>query len=231
MVLMHAIDEAFTRHPFYGTRRMTAYLCQLGHAINRKRVQRLYGLMGLETVYPKPNVSQRHAEHKVYPYLLRDITIDRVNQVWSTDITYIRLTKGFVYLMAIIDWHSRYVLDWQLSTTLEADFCLEALKRALEKGQCEIFNTDQGSQFTAVPFVTLLLQKGIKVSMDGKGRALDNIFVERLWRSLKYELIYLMELHSAGEARQYIGEYWKFYNDERPHQSLHYKTPRQIYFA
>jgi len=228
---MNLIDEEFTRHPFYGTRRMTAYLRHLGHKINRKRTQNLYRLMGLEANYPKPNLSKKHPEHKIYPYLLEDMKIDRVNQVWSTDITYIRLREGFVYLMAIIDWHSRYVLDWQLSTTLEADFCIEALARTLEKGRCEIFNTDQGSQFTAVAFVNLLLNNGIQVSMDGKGRALDNVFVERLWRSLKYELIYQMEFKSVREAKKSICEYFVFYNNERFHQSLNYKTPRQVYFS
>lgn len=228
---MNLIDEEFTRHPFYGTRRMTAYLRHLGHEINRKRVQRLYGLMGLEAIYPKPNLSQKHLEHKIYPYLLRDLEINRINQVWSTDITYIRLQEGFAYLMAIIDWHSRYVLEWELSTTLDADFCIEALKRALKQGKCEIFNTDQGSQFTAINFVDLLVKNGIQVSMDGKGRALDNVFVERLWRSLKYELIYQMELKSVREAKKHIGEYFVFYNDERFHQSLSYQTPRQVYFT
>jgi putative transposase len=228
---MNQIDEEFTRHPFYGTRRMTVYLRGLGYEINRKRVQKLYGLMGLETIYPKPNLSQRHVGYKVYPYLLRNKKIDHVDQVWSTDITYIRLTEGFVYLMAIIDWHSRYVLDWQISTTLEAGFCVEALARVLGKGGCEIFNTDQGSQFTSTDFIGLLLKHGIQISMDGKGRALDNIFVERLWRSLKYELVYQMELKSVHEAKKYIAGYFQFYNDERPHQSLNYQTPRQVYFA
>lgn len=231
VLLTNLIDEEFTRHPFYGTRRMTAYLRHLGYEINRKRIQSLYRLMGLEANYPKPNLSKKHPEHKIYPYLLEDVKIDRVNQVWSTDITYIRLREGFAYLMAIIDWRSRYVLDWQLSTTLEADFCIEALARVLEKSKCEIFNTDQGSQFTAIDFVNLLLSQGIQVSMDGKGRALDNIFVERLWRSLKYELIYQMEYESVREAKKGIGEYFLFYNDERFHQSLNYKTPRQVYFS
>lgn len=228
---MNLIDEEFTRHPFYGTRRMTAYLRYLGHSVNRKRIQRLYSLLGLEAVYPKPNLSRKHPEHKIYPYLLKGLEINRSNQVWSTDITYIRLKEGFVYLMAIIDWYSRFVLDWQLSTTLDADFCIKTLERALERNKCEIFNTDQGSQFTAINFVSLLLKNGIQISMDGKGRALDNIFVERLWRSLKYELIYQMELTSVHEARHHIDEYFKFYNDERFHQSLNYKTPRQMYYA
>jgi putative transposase len=186
--------------------------------------------MGLETVYPKPNLSRANKEHIIFPYLLRGVTINRVNQVWSTDITYIRLKQGFVYLVAIIDWYSRYVLDWEISTTLEADFCIEALTRALARGCCDIFNTDQGSQFTSHSFTGLLSANGISISMDGKGRALDNIFVERLWRSLKYEMVYLMELTTVSETRQEIGGYFNFYNNERPHQSLGYKTPSEIYF-
>jgi len=231
LLLMNLIDEEFTRHPFYGTRRMTAYLCHLGYEINRKKVQGLYRLMGLEANYPKPNLSKKHPEHKIYPYLLKDVEIERIDQVWSTDITYIRLQGGFVYLIAIIDWRSRYVLEWELSTTLEADFCIETLARALEQGRCEIFNTDQGAQFTASNFVKLLLDKGIEVSMDGKGRALDNVFVERLWRSLKYELIYQMEYKSVREAKKGIGEYFLFYNNERFHQALNYKTPKEVYFS
>ena len=228
---MNLIDEEFTRHPFYGTRRMVAYLRYLGYAVNRKRIQGLYRFMGLEANYPKPNLSKKHPEHKIYPYLLGGVKIDRANQVWSADITYIRLKEGFAYLMAIIDWHSRYVLGWQLSTTLGADFCIEVLARILVHSQCEIFNTDQGSQFTAVGFVDLLLSKGIRVSMDGKGRALNNVFIERLWRSLKYELIYQMEYNSVREAKKGIGEYFLFYNDERFHQALNYKTPKEVYFS
>lgn len=227
--LMRLIDEEFTRHPFYGTRRMQVYLEQLGHIVNRKKLQRLYRFMGIETIYPKPNLSKRHPEHKIYPYLLRGLIIDRVDQVWSADITYIRLTEGFVYLVAIIDWFSRYVLDWQISTTLDSDFCIETLARVLATGKCEIFNVDQGAQFTATGFVNLLLQNNIQVSMDGRGRALDNIFIERLWRSLKYELIYLIEILTPREARHHIGGYFGFYNDERPHQALNYKTPAIIY--
>ena len=228
---MNLVDEEFTRHPFYGTRRMVAYLRHLGYEVNRKRVQGLYRIMGLEANYPKPNLSKIHSEHKIYPYLLRGVKIDRINQVWSADITYIRLKEGFAYLMAIIDWHSRYVLGWQLSTTLGADFCTEVLTHALERSRCEIFNTDQGSQFTATDFVGLLLSKGIQISMDGRGRALDNVFIERLWRSLKYELIYQMEYGSVREAKKGIGEYFLFYNDKRFHQALNYKTPREVYFS
>ncbi len=229
LLLMQLIDEEYTRHPFYGTRKMIAYLRNQGHRVNRKRVQRLYRLMGLEAVYPKPKLSNRNLEHKVYPYLLRGIEINRCNQVWSTDITYIRLKHGFVYLMAIIDWHSRYVIDWQLSTTLDSDFCEEALGRALLCGKCEIFNTDQGSQFTSDGFTKLLLNKDVKISMDGKGRALDNIFVERLWRSVKYEMVYPSQWEAVQDARMGLKGYFEFYNGERPHQSLNYKTPWSVY--
>jgi putative transposase len=230
-LLMRLIDEEYTRHPFLGTRRMLVYLRNLGHAVNRKRVQSLYELMGLEAVYPKPNLSQRNTEHKVYPYLLRGVKIERVNQVWSTDITYVRLKQGFVYLMAIIDWFSRYVLDWQISTTLEAEFCTETLSRVLSHALCEIFITDQGSQSTAKNFVDQLLERKIQVSMDGKGRALDNIFVERLWRPVKYECVYLRDFQTALEAKEQIGIYFNFYNNERPHQSLDYQTPKDLYFS
>ena len=187
--------------------------------------------MGLEAVYAKPNTSEAHPDHQVYPYLLRGVVIQHCDQVWSTDITYIRLAHGFVYLMAVIDWHSRYVLGWALSTTLEADFCIEAVGELLENGQCEIFNTDQGAQFTTSRFTQPLLDKQIKVSMDGRGRALDNIFVERLWRSVKYEYVYLQELQTVQQAREGLSEYFRFYNQERLHQSLDYKTPEQVYLA
>ena len=228
---MQLIDEEYTKHPFYGTRRMRTYLRNQGYWVNRKQVQRLYRLMGLEAVYPKPKLSKRNLAHKVYPYLLRNVEINRCNQVWSTDITYIRLKHGFVYLMAIIDWHSRYVIDWQLSTTLDSDFCEEALTRALSRGKCEIFNTDQGSQFTSDGFTKILLNNGIKISMDGKGRALDNIFVERLWRSVKYEIVFPSQWETVQDARIGLKEYFEFYNCERPHQSLNYKTPWSVYSA
>lgn len=231
LLLMQLIDEEYTKHPFYGSRRMRVYLRSLGHDVNRKRVQRLYCLMGLEAVYPKPKLSKRNVDHKVYPYLLRGVAINHCNQVWSADITYIRLKNGFVYLVAIIDWYSRYVIDWQLSTTLDADFCQEVLTRALLHGKCEIFNTDQGSQFTSDGFTKLLQDSGIKISMDGKGRALDNIFVERLWRSVKYEAVYPGQWETVKVARNGLKEYFEFYNRERPHQSLGYKTPAEIYFA
>ena len=229
LLLMNLIDEEYTKHPFYGTRRMMHYLRNLGHWVNRKRIRRLYRLMGLEAIYPKPNLSKANIAHKKYPYLLRGIEINRCNQVWSTDITYIRLKHGFVYLIAIIDWHSRYVIDWQLSTTLEADFCVEVLKRALKTGKCEIFNTDQGSQFTCDDFTEVLLEHKIQISMDGKGRALDNIFVERLWRSVKYEAVFSGQWETVQDARIGLHAYFKFYNHERLHQSLNYKTPWSVY--
>lgn len=227
--LMHLLDEQFTKTPFYGVLKMREYLRQLGHWINEKRVRRLLRLMGIEAIYPKPNLSKANPEHKIYPYLLRNVEIVRPDQVWSTDITYIRMKQGFVYLTAIIDWFSRYVLDWQLSTTLESNFCVETLTRVLTKGNCEIFNTDQGSQFTAAAFVNLLLMHEIKISMDGRGRALDNVFVERLWRSVKYELIYLMEFNTVVEVKKALTEYFIFYNTKRFHQALNYKTPLEIY--
>lgn len=227
--LMSLIDEEYTHHPFLGSRRMRAYLQGLGYEVNRKRIQNLYQKMGLETAYPKPNLSRANKEHAIFPYLLRGIPIVRSNQVWSTDITYIRMQQGFVYLMAVIDWFSRYVLDWEISTTLEADFCIETLGRVLANGRCDIFNTDQGSQFTDQRFTGLLNMNGVKISMDGKGRAIDNIFVERLWRSVKYECVYLMELTTVSEVKKQIGSYFEYYNNERPHQSLNYQTPKAIY--
>lgn len=229
LLLMREVDKEYTRHPFYGSRRMAAYLRSLGYEANRKRVQLLYRCMGLEAVYPKPNLSQGNKQHCVFPYLLRGLTVDRINQVWSTDITYIRLSSGFVYLMAVIDWYSRYVLDWSISTTLASDFCIDTVGGLLLNNHCEIFNTDQGAQFTTHKFTDPLLSKGIQVSMDGKGRALDNIFVERLWRSLKYECVYPMNFTTVKEARQHIGEYFTFYNRQRPHQSLRYRTPAEVY--
>jgi putative transposase len=231
LYLMRLLDEQYTKTPFYGVLKMTEFLCSLGYSVNPKRVRRLLRTMGLEAVYQKPNLSQPHPDHTVYPYLLRGVAIERCNQVWSCDITYIRLQHGFVYLLAVIDWYSRYVLDWALSTTLEADFCIETVSGLLERGRCEIFNTDQGSQFTTPRFTEPLLAQGVKVSMDGRGRALDNIFVERLWRTVKYEYIYLHELASVNEARCGLAQFFKFYNNERFHQALDYKTPAQIYGA
>lgn len=229
LLLMHELDKQYTETPFYGVLKMTEHLRQQGHQVNAKRVRRLLRKMGLEAVYPKPKLSQANPEHKVFPYLLRDLPIDRCNQVWSTDVTYIRMRHGFVYLMAIIDWYSRYVLNWALSTTLEADFCIIALNEALAASQCEIFNTDQGSQFTTHRFTQPLLDKGIQVSMDGRGRALDNIFVERLWRSVKYEKVYLNDFETVKQAYQGLKEYFDFYNHRRLHQSLDYLTPAEVY--
>jgi putative transposase len=228
--LMRLIDEQFTRVPFYGVRKMTAWLRDVKkREVNLKRVRRLMRLMGLEAIYPKPRLSLSAPGHRIYPYLLRGMKIDRVNQVWSTDITYIRLHAGFIYLVAVIDWHSRYVLSWEISTTMENDFCLSALDRALHAGQPEIFNSDQGSQFTSNAFTGILKEREIKISMDGRGRALDNIFVERLWRSVKYEEVYLNDYATVPQAVERIGRYFNFYNRERLHQSLDYKTPEAVY--
>jgi putative transposase len=228
--LMHRLDELYTEHPYYGVRRMTACLCKEGEEVNEKRIRRLLRLLGLEAIYPKPNLSKPNREHVIYPYLLRGVEIVRKDQVFSADITYIRLSKGFVYLVAVIDWFSRYVLDWQVSTSLEAEFCIETLERVLNKSKPEIFNTDQGSQFTSPRFVKPLVSHGINVSMDGRGRALDNVFVERLWRSLKQEKVYLESFKTVSDAQKGINEYFDFYNHRRPHQSLDYKTPAEIYF-
>jgi putative transposase len=227
--LMRLIDEQYTRAPFYGRRRMTAWLRDRGHDVNRKRVTRLMQVMGIEAVYPKPNLSRGAAGHTIYPYLLQGMEIARVNQVWSTDITYIRMARGFLYLVAVMDWFSRYVLSWALSLTMELDFCLEALRRALRRGQPEIFNSDQGPQFTSDEFTGELDERHIAISMDGRGRCLDNIFIERLWRSLKYEEVYLKDYQLVSEAQAGIGRYMRFYNHERLHQSLGYRTPASVY--
>jgi putative transposase len=229
--LMRLIDEQYTRAPFYGSRRMTAWLVAQGFPVNRKRVSRLMALMGIEAVYPKPRLSQPGEGHKIYPYLLRGVAVERVNQVWSTDITYIRMAQGFVYLVAVMDWFSRFVLSWSLSLTMEIDFCIEALKIALRRGRPEIFNSDQGSQFTSEKFTAELEARKIAISMDGCGRCMDNIFIERLWRSLKYEEVYLKDYQSVTEARAGIGNYFRFYNQERLHQSLEYRTPAGLYLA
>ena len=228
--MMRRIDEIFTDYPFYGPRRMVCALKDEGYSIGRKKVRRYYQLLGLRTVYPKMNLSRRNLEHKVYPYLLRNVPIIVPNQVWSADITYIRLREGFVYLVAVIDWYSRKVLSWRVSNTLESTFCVEALEDAITGyGKPDIFNTDQGVQFTSHKFTELLESHEIAISMDGKGRALDNVFIERFWRSLKQEKIYRMELESVKEAKQAIEEYMAFYNTLRPHQSLDYKTPHAVY--
>jgi putative transposase len=226
---MRLLDAQYTATPFYGTRRMTAWLRSQGYAVNRKRVTRLMRQMGMEAIYTKPQLSQPGVGHKIYPYLLRGVKIERVNHVWSADIIYIRLQQGFIYLVAVIDWWSRYVLSWAVSVTLDGYFCLEALERALRGGRPEIFNTDQGAQFTSRAFTERLRQGEIQISMDGRGRALDNVFVERLWRSVKYEEVYLREYNTVREARQGLGRYFGFYNEERLHQALGYRTPAAVY--
>jgi putative transposase len=229
--IMRLLDEQYTRAPFYGSRRMTEWLATKGYEVNRKRVSRLMEVMGIEAVYPRPRLSQPGQGHRIYPYLLRDVKVERVNQVWSADITYIRMVQGFLYLVAIMDWFSRFVLSWSLSLTMEVDFCIEALKRALRRGPPGIFNTDQGSQFTSEKFTGNLTERQIAISMDGRGRCMDNIFIERLWRSLKYEEVYLKDYASVAEARAGIDVYFRFYNHERLHQSLDYRTPAGIYLA
>jgi len=228
--LMDLIDDQHTRTPFYGSRRLKAWLNQQGYKINRKRVQRLMRLMRIEAIYPKSKLSRRNEEHKVYPYLLRDVQIKRPDHVWSTDISYIRIGKGFAYLTAVIDWFSRYVLSWRLSNTLENTFCVDVLEEALNISKPEIFNTDQGSQYTAANFLKPLQENHIQISMDSRGRALDNIFVERLWRTVKYEEVYLKDYQSMKDAQSSLKQYFKFYNTERIHQALQYKTPESIYW-
>lgn len=229
LALMALIDREYTAHPFLGSRRMTTWLRGEGHEVNRKRVQRLMRLMGLEAVYPKPRLSLRGAGHKVYPYLLRGVAIERADQVWSTDITYIPMPNGFMYLTAVMDWHSRFVLSWKLSNTLDTEFCLEALEEALRGGCPEVFNTDQGVQFTSATFTGRLEAAGAKVSMDGKGRCLDNVFVERLWRTVKYEEIYLLRHETVPALQSGLTRYFGYYNRERGHQSLANRTPAEVY--
>ena len=232
LLLMRRIDALYLAAPFYGSRRMVAALRRKGWAVNRKRVRRLMRVMRIEAIYQKPDTSRPHPEHVVYPYLLRGLAIDRPNQVWCADITYIPMAKGFVYLVAVMDWHSRRVLAWRLSAGMETGFCTEALQEALERyGAPEIFNTDQGAQFTSAEFTGVLAASGIRISMDGKGRYLDNIFIERLWRSLKYEDVYIKAYASVLEARRGIGGWLTFYNDERLHQALGYLTPREVFQA
>ena len=227
--LMALMDRQYLKTPFYGSRRMKAWLRGQGHPVGRKKIRRMMRLMGLEAIYRRPNTSKPTPEHRVYPYLLKGVKIYRVNQVWTADITYIPMARGFLYLVAIMDWYSRYVLAWRLSNTLEVDFCVEALEDALGKAKPEIFNTDQGSQFTSEAFTGILLEQGIQISMDGKGRYTDNIFVERLWRSIKYEEVYLKAYQNGTEARKGIGAYLDFYNRERPHQALGYRTPGEMF--
>lgn len=228
--LMRHIDELYTEDPTRGTRRMCAALRRRGIEIGRGKARKIMQLLGIAAIYRKPNLSKPCPGHKIYPYLLRNVKITRVNQVWSTDITYIRLEHGFAYLTAVIDWYSRYVLAWRLSTSLDAGFCVDTLKEALDKyGNPEIFNTDQGSQFTSEDFTDELKKRGIKISMDGKGRALDNVFVERLWRTVKYEDVYLKDYGNIIECRKGLGEFFERYNNHREHQSLEYRYPKEVY--
>ena len=223
--LMTLIDKQYLKTPFFGSRRMTHHLRKEGFQVNRKRVQRLMRLMGIEAIYTKPRTSKPSKENKIYPYLLRDLTIEKPDQVWCSDITYIPMKKGFVYLVAVMDWHSRYIVSWRLSNSMDTSFCTEALEDALAQGTPSIFNTGQGSQYTSSDFTEMLKEKEVAISMDGKGRYLDNIFIERLWRSLKYEEVYLKAYEDIKEARVSIADWIRFYNFERPHQSLNYSTP------
>lgn len=230
-LIKRRMDEVYTEHPFYGYRRLAVILRNEGYQINGKKVRRLMREMGIQAIYPKPKTSIPDTQHRKYPYLLKDVEINRVNQVWSMDITYIPMRKGFLYLTAVIDWHSRYVLSWRLSNSMETRFCVDALQEALDKyGNPEIFNTDQGAQFTSNAFTGLLEAQGVNISMDGKGRALDNIFVERLWRTVKYEEIYLKDYENGHEAFLELKRYFDFYNSRRPHQSLQYKTPEAVFY-
>jgi putative transposase len=230
--LMRLIDEVFMKHPFFGARRIRSILRREHEKqVTRKRVRRLMKLMGLEAIYRKPRTSKPNPENKIYPYLLRGVDINRPNQVWCSDITYIPMAKGFVYLVAVMDWNSRYILSWRLSNTLDDEFCIEAVAESLSGARPEIFNTDQGSQFTSEDFVNQLLKAGVLVSMDGRGRCMDNIFVERLWRSLKYEEVYLNPYSTTHEARRAIEKWITFYNNERPHQALGYQTPAEVHFG
>jgi putative transposase len=230
LLLLALIDAEYTRHPFYGSRKMVVHLDKMGHLVNRKRVQRLMGILGLAGMAPGPNTSRPHPQHKIYPYLLRGMNVTRPNQVWSTDITYVRLDRGFVYLAAVIDWYSRKVLAWRLSNTLDSGFCVDCLEQSLRSyGIPEIFNTDQGCQFTSDAFTGVLTVHGIAISMDGRGRALDNIFVERLWRSVKHEDVYLKGYVTLPELQLGLTDYFTFYNTERPHQALGNSTPLHVY--
>lgn len=229
--LMGLIDKQYTKTPFYGVPKMTAYLKRVGFEVNPKRIRRLMRTMGLEAIYPKPRLSIALAEHKKYPYLLKDLKIERADQVWCADITYIRMVHGFMYLIAIMDWYSRYVLSWELSNTLDTAFCLDALEKALAISVPDIFNNDQGSQFTSFDFTSRLAAAKIRISMDGRGRVFDNIFVERLWRSLKYEEVYLKNYEDGYDAKRSLAKYFQFYNEERLHESLDYATPHEIYFG
>lgn len=227
--LMRLLDEQYMQTPFYGSRRMAWWLQEQGYKVNRKRIQRLLRLMGLEAVYPRPRTSDPNLEHRIYPYLLRNLAISKVNQVWSADITYIPMSRGFMYLVAILDWHSRYVVAWRLSNSLDSDFCVEALQAALALGQPQIFNTDQGCQFTSRAFTSVLEQRQIAISMDGRGRALDNVFIERLWWSVKYEDVYLRSYETVLELEAGLAAYFEFYCRRRPHSSLENRMPWDVY--
>ena len=227
--LMRHIDELYMKYPFYGSRRMAVVLSHNGNPVNRKRVQRLMRLMGIEAIYTKPRTTLSEPEHEKYPYLLRDVEINRCDQVWSTDITYIRLRQGFMYLVAVMDWYSRLVLSWELSNSIDSSFCVSALEQALRRGKPAIFNTDQGSQFTSADFTKVLKDANVKISMDGRGRWVDNVFIERLWRTVKYEEVYLKDYDDVPEAIRSLGAFFRFYNTERPHQSLNYDTPLEVY--
>jgi putative transposase len=229
LYLMNLIDEQFTRTPFYGVEKMTAWLRRQGQEVNRKRVRRLMRLMGLEAIYPKQRLSLPNQAHKKYPYLLRNLAIVHPDHVWCADITYIRMLHGFVYLTAVMDWYSRFVLAWEISTTLDSSFCLLAMEQALELSKPQIFNSDQGSQFTSLEFTQRLEQRDIRISMDSRGRVYDNIFVERLWRSVKYEEVYLHQYQTVSEARNGLARYFLFYNMERLHETLGYQTPYEVY--
>ena len=229
LALMQAMDRQYLETPFFGSRRMRVWLERQGMVVGRKRVQRLMRIMGLRAIYRGPGTSRPAPEHRVFPYLLRNVQITQPNQVWAADITYLPMARGFLYLVAIMDWHSRYVVSWRLSNTLEADFCIEVLQEALGQGQPKVFNTDQGSRFTSGGFIHVLQDHGVKISMDGKGRYRDNIFVERLWRTVKYEEVYLKAYTSASEARRELGAYFRFYNNQRPHQALGYRTPAEVF--
>lgn len=227
--LMRLIDEQYLRRPFFGSRKMTLWLGQQGYEVNRKRVQRLMRLMGIEAIYRKPRTTIRNVENKVYPYLLRNVEITHPDQVWSTDITYIPLRRGFMYLVAIMYWFSRHIVSWRLSNSLDTSFCLDALEESLSPTKPEIFNSDQGVQFTSMAFTSVLESHDIAISMDGRGRALDNVFIERLWRTIKYEDIYLKDYEDVDELYEGLTSYLAFYDRERPHQALDYRTPNEVY--
>jgi putative transposase len=231
LALMRVIDAEYLKHPYLGSRRMAEHLVRAGHGVNRKRMQRLMRIMGIEAIYPRKNTSRAARGHKVYPYLLRDLKVERANQVWCSDITYLPMRRGFMYLVAVMDWYSRYVLTWEISNTLDASFCVEALEAALERHMPEIFNTDQGAQFTAGAFTSRLEGRGIAISMDGRGRSLDNVFIERLWRSLKYEEVYLKEYEAVTDLYDGLVSWFDYYDHARPHQALGYRTPHEVFQA